>query len=152
MLAICFLIAIFPGSTTQDEPQAFANRVKPYLVSMAAYDSEGGIRDRGFGLFVSDAGDAVARTDIIEGATRVEIGTADGQKFNLSRLIAKDAEAQMVLFHVEVPKGGANPVKVAQAAGRSSTPVEVRANKAIGPAGQGDRHPNIQLRDVTVAH
>jgi TonB family protein len=142
MLTFLLILGISSCTLAQSQQQLLTSRVKPYIVSITAYDNAGGVMKRGFGIFVSDEGDVVADRNIIEGATRVEIRTADGQTFRLSRLIAREPDAQMVLFQARVPSGIANAVKVAR--------TEPGLGEQVGVVIANEQHdPSITIGSTT---
>src|SRR5215470_5188825 len=139
MLSICVILAILSHTPAQDR-ESLIHRVRPYVASVTAFDKEDRILHQGFGIFVSDSGDIVANKDTVWSASRVQIITADGRRFNLSRLVAQDAEARMVLFHVETPNGLSHPVNIAR-----SVP---GVGEQVGVLVSGESGPSITLATV----
>jgi tetratricopeptide (TPR) repeat protein len=79
-------------------------RVKPQVVAIATYDSQGEALMTGSGFFVRP-GQVVTNLHVIRGAQRCEIKTLDGKGkvFPVSGTLAVDEEGDLALLNVDMP-------------------------------------------------
>jgi len=91
---------IFP----QESLPELVRRVKPSVVAIATYDSQGEPVMTGSGFFVRP-GQVVTNLHVIRGAQRTEIKTLDGKGrvFPVAGLLAVDEEGDLALLSVDMP-------------------------------------------------
>jgi tetratricopeptide (TPR) repeat protein len=91
---------IFPQESLPD----LVRRVKPSVVAIATYDSQGEPVMTGSGFFVRP-GQVVTNLHVIRGAQRTEIKTLDGKGrvFPVAGLLAVDEEGDLALLSVDMP-------------------------------------------------
>jgi S1-C subfamily serine protease len=89
-------------------------RVKPTVVSIATFDSDGDALMTGSGFFVGQ-GKVVTNLHVIRGATRVEIKTLDGKgrTYPVAGLLAVDEEGDLALMSVDMPSDRARAIELA---------------------------------------
>src|ERR1044071_2117688 len=92
---------VFPQQ--QNLPE-LVRRVKPSVVAIATYDSQGEALMTGSGFFVRP-GQVVTNLHVIRGAQRTEIKTLDGKGrvFTVAGVLAVDEEGDLALLSVEMP-------------------------------------------------
>jgi hypothetical protein len=90
----------FPQETLPE----LVRRVKPSVVAIATYDSQGEALMTGSGFFLRP-GQVVTNLHVIRGAQRTEIKTLDGKGkvFPVVGLLASDEEGDLALLSVEMP-------------------------------------------------
>jgi hypothetical protein len=90
----------FPQETLPE----LVRRVKPSVVAIATYDSQGEALMTGSGFFLRP-GQVVTNLHVIRGAQRTEIKTLDGKGkvFPVAGLLASDEEGDLALLSVEMP-------------------------------------------------
>lgn len=102
----------FPQQTLPE----LVRRVKPSVVAIATYDSQGEALMTGSGFFLRN-GQVVTNLHVIRGAQRTEIKTLDGKGrvFPVSGLLAVDEEGDLALLSVEMPTDRDRSIQLARA-------------------------------------
>jgi S1-C subfamily serine protease len=106
------LLAIGLLASKQVFPQAslpeLVKRVKPAVVAIATYDSQGEALMTGSGFFLRP-GQVVTNLHVIRGAQRSEIKTLDGKGkvFPVAGILAVDEEGDLALLSIEMPPDSA---------------------------------------------
>ena len=103
--ALIFLFASAASIARAEEtlPQ-LVKRVKPAVVAIATYDSNGEALMTGSGFFLKP-GQVVTNLHVVRGAARAEIKTLDGKGkvFPVTGAVAVDEEGDLALLNVEMP-------------------------------------------------
>ena len=102
----------FPQQTLPE----LVRRVKPSVVAIATYDSQGEALMTGSGFFLRN-GQVVTNLHVIRGAQRTEIKTLDGKGrvFPVSGLLAVDEEGDLALLSVDMPNDRDRSTQLARA-------------------------------------
>jgi len=98
-------LLLFPTpSFCQETLPELVRRVKPVVVAVATYDSQGEALMTGSGFFVRP-GQVVTNLHVIRGAKRCEIKTLEGKGrvFPVAGTLAIDEEGDLALLSVEMP-------------------------------------------------
>src|ERR1044072_6121037 len=103
LLVVVALVACTQTFAQQNLPE-LVRRVKPSVVAIATYDSQGEALMTGSGFFVRP-GQVVTNLHVIRGAQRTEIKTLDGKGrvFAVAGVLAVDEEGDLALLSVEMP-------------------------------------------------
>ena len=103
LLVVVALVACTQSFAQQSLPE-LVRRVKPSVVAIATYDSQGEALMTGSGFFVRP-GQVVTNLHVIRGAQRTEIKTLDGKGrvFAVAGVLAVDEEGDLALLSVEMP-------------------------------------------------
>jgi hypothetical protein len=98
-----FLFSATPAFSQESLPD-LVRRVKPQVVAIATYDSQGEALMTGSGFFLRP-GQVVTNLHVIRGAQRCEIKTLDGKGrvFPVAGALALDEEGDLALLKVEMP-------------------------------------------------
>jgi hypothetical protein len=98
-----FLFSATPAFSQESLPD-LVRRVKPQVVAIATYDSQGEALMTGSGFFLRP-GQVVTNLHVIRGAQRCEIKTLDGKGrvFPVAGTLALDEEGDLALLRVEMP-------------------------------------------------
>jgi len=103
-LALILLVA--PALQAQDKENlpALVKRVKPSVVAIATYDSNGEPLMTGSGFFLR-SGQVVTNLHVIRGAVKAEIKTLDGKGkvFPVNGTLAVDEEGDLALLSIDMP-------------------------------------------------
>ena len=99
-----FLVSATPAFSQESLPD-LVRRVKPQVVAIATYDSQGEALMTGSGFFLRP-GQVVTNLHVIRGAQRCEIKTLDGKGkvFPVAGMLAVDEEGDLALLSVEMPR------------------------------------------------
>jgi len=99
-------IGVFASTQTfaQQNLPELVRRVKPSVVAIATYDSQGEALMTGSGFFLRP-GQVVTNLHVIRGAQRTEIKTLDGKGrvFAVAGVLAVDEEGDLALLSVDMP-------------------------------------------------
>jgi Tfp pilus assembly protein PilF len=108
-LFLCSAIPAFSQSLPD-----LVRRVKPQVVAIATYDSQGEALMTGSGFFLRP-GQVVTNLHVIRGAQRCEIKTLDGKGkvFPVAGMLAVDEEGDLALLSVEMPPDRARASELA---------------------------------------
>ncbi|HUS11340.1 MAG TPA: tetratricopeptide repeat-containing serine protease family protein [Pyrinomonadaceae bacterium] len=102
---------VFPQ---QNLPE-LVRRVKPSVVAIATYDTQGEALMTGSGFFLRN-GQVVTNLHVVRGAQRTEIKTLDGKGrvFSVNGVLAVDEEGDLALLGVDMPPDRARSVELAR--------------------------------------
>src|ERR1700682_625957 len=108
------LLFVTPSFSQETLPE-LVRRVKPSVVAIATYDSQGEALMTGSGFFVRP-GQVVTNLHVIRGARRCEIKTLDGKGkvFPVAGTLAIDEEGDLALLSVDMPPERARSSELAQ--------------------------------------
>jgi S1-C subfamily serine protease len=115
LTSVSFLLFVTPTLAQQSLPD-LVRRVKPSVVAIATYDSQGEALMTGSGFFVR-AGQVVTNLHVLRGAQRTEIKTLDGKGrvFPVAGLLAVDEEGDLALLSVDMPLDRPRATELARA-------------------------------------
>lgn len=102
---VALLILFVSAAASADESlPSLVKRVKPAVVAIATYDSNGEALMTGSGFFLKP-GQVVTNLHVVRGAARAEIKTLDGKGkvFPVTGALAIDEEGDLALLNVEMP-------------------------------------------------
>jgi S1-C subfamily serine protease len=104
LVPLTLVLLLTSAARAQESLPALVKRVKPAVVAIATYDSNGEALMTGSGFFLSP-GQVVTNLHVIRGAARAEIKTLDGKGkvFPVNGALAVDEEGDLVLLGVEMP-------------------------------------------------
>jgi Tfp pilus assembly protein PilF len=110
-------VGVFASTQTfaQQNLPELVRRVKPSVVAIATYDSQGEALMTGSGFFLRP-GQVVTNLHVIRGAQRSEIKTLDGKGrvFAVAGVLAVDEEGDLALLSVEMPVDRARSTELAR--------------------------------------
>jgi tetratricopeptide (TPR) repeat protein len=110
-------VGIFASTQTfaQQNLPELVRRVKPSVVAIATYDSQGEALMTGSGFFLRP-GQVVTNLHVIRGAQRTEIKTLDGKGrvFAVAGVLAVDEEGDLALLSVDMPVDRARSSELAR--------------------------------------
>jgi tetratricopeptide (TPR) repeat protein len=115
LLPVVLLLLITASTVTaQQALPELVRKVKPAVVSIITYDSEGEPLMTGSGFFV-DQCKVVTNLHVIRGATKVEVKMLDGKgrTYPAAGLLAVDTEGDLALMRVDVPQERARSIELA---------------------------------------
>jgi len=115
LLPVVLLLLITASTVTaQQTLPELVRKVKPAVVSIITYDSEGEPLMTGSGFFV-DQCKVVTNLHVIRGATKVEIKMLDGKgrTYPAAGILAVDTEGDLALMRVDVPQERARSIELA---------------------------------------
>ena len=112
-VVLLLLLTAFVVTAQQSLPE-LVKRVKPSVVSIITYDSDGEALMTGSGFFI-DPHKVVTNLHVIRGATRVEIKMLDGKgrTYPAAGLLAVDPEGDLAMMRVEMPQDRARSIELA---------------------------------------
>jgi len=101
-------IAIAQTVTHSDEISAserssIIEKIKPAIVTVFAY-LENGTYSQGSGFFVTPEGDVITCFHVVENSSRIAIKTIDDQVYQVKKIVAENADADLVRLSVEIPQ------------------------------------------------
>jgi len=87
--------------------------IQDSVVTVAAFGVDGEILKIGSGFFIDRNGTLVTNYHVLEGAYKAEVKTADGQKYPIDAVMARNQLVDLMKVHVLIPRELAIPVKLA---------------------------------------
>lgn len=104
LFPLALILCVASLAHAQESLPSLVKRVKPAVVAIATYDSNGEALMTGSGFFLRP-GQVVTNLHVIRGAVRVEIKTLDGKGkvFPVNGTLAIDEEGDLALLSVETP-------------------------------------------------
>src|SRR4030095_10432789 len=112
-VVLLLLVTAFVATAQQSLPE-LVKKVKPAVVSIITYDSDGEPLMTGSGFFI-DPHKVVTNLHVIRGATKVEIKMLDGKgrTYPAAGLLAVDTEGDLAMMRVEMPQDRARSIELA---------------------------------------
>jgi len=95
-LASILIISGLSLGLAQQELPALVKKVKPAVVLIYTYDSNGELLGQGSGFFVNAKGEVITNYHLLYGAYRGEVRTTQGMTHNIKGVIAEDIEGDLV--------------------------------------------------------
>jgi tetratricopeptide (TPR) repeat protein len=128
-LAFVLLVASIAHAGSQEGLPALVKRVKPSVVAIATYDSNGEALMTGSGFFLTP-GQVVTNLHVIRGATRAEIKTLDGKGkvYPVTGALAVDEEGDLALLGIDMPLDRARSTELAADLPDEGEPIFVIGN------------------------
>src|SRR5687768_12196097 len=104
LFAIALVLLLTSAVRAQESHPQLVKRVKPAVVAIATYDTNGEAVMTGSGFFLRP-GQVVTNLHVVRGAVRAEIKTLDGKGkvFPVNGVLAVDEEGDLALLSVEMP-------------------------------------------------
>ena len=127
-LLLGLLFASFPVHSQETLPE-LVRRVKPSVVAITTYDSNGEALMTGSGFFLT-SGKVVTNLHVVRGAARAEIKTLDGKGrvYPVNGLLSIDDEGDLALLSVEMPVERARNTELAESLPDEGEPIFVIGN------------------------
>lgn len=123
VLFLCSLVS------AQENLPTLVKRVKPAVVAIATYDSNGEALMTGSGFFLT-SGQVVTNLHVVRGAARAEIKTLDGKGkvYSITGALAIDEEGDLALLNVDMPLQPARGTELASELPDEGEPIFVIGN------------------------
>lgn len=104
LFSLALVLLVTSAVRAQESLPALVKRVKPAVVAIATYDSQGEAVMTGSGFFLRP-GQVVTNLHVIRASVRAEVKTLDGKGkvFPVSGVLAVDEEGDLALLSVEMP-------------------------------------------------
>lgn len=104
LFPVALVVLLTQLAYSQEKLPDLVRRVKPSVVAIATYDSNGEALMTGSGFFLRP-GQVVTNLHVIRGAARAEIKTLDGKGkvYPVAGLVAVDEEGDLALMSVDMP-------------------------------------------------
>lgn len=114
MLYTAFLFSLFAVSSSfgQENLPAVVRRVEPSAVVILTFDKEGKLLGQGSGFFISKNGDVITSRHVLQGAKRAEVKTANGKVYAVKKVLAEDAEGDLIRVSADIPGDSVHPLSV----------------------------------------
>lgn len=101
-----------PGQPTWNLKNLVAT-IQKSVVTVIAFDIDGDLSTIGSGFFIDRDGTLVTTYHVLDGAYRAEIKTADGSRYPISAVIARNQSVDLITVRVEIPGELTLPMKIA---------------------------------------
>ena len=128
-LALVLFLAPLVYAHADENLPALVKRVKPNVVAIATYDTNGEALMTGSGFFLNP-GQVVTNLHVIRGAARAEIKTLDGKGkvYPVSGALAIDEEGDVALLGIDMPLERARGCELARELPDEGEPIFVIGN------------------------
>ena len=103
-------------------------RIQPSTVAVRIYNEKGKLKSQGSGFFVSPTGQIITNRHVLEGASKSEIKTAQGEIYPVTHILAEDKQADLVLACVDIGTASVSPLKLSDSLPQAGQRVAVIAN------------------------
>ena len=107
------LINIPPEKSIENLP-SLIKRIKPSTVIIFVYDDKGEFLKLGSGFFISQNGDVITNYHVIQGASSVEIKTADEKTYPITDIVAGDEQNDIIRLSVNIPSQDVFPLSLSK--------------------------------------
>src|SRR2546423_11418424 len=114
-LALLALCAAASNAHAEETLPELVRRVKPSVVSVITYNSDGEVALTGSGFFVRP-GRVLTNLHVVEGAARAEVRTFEGKgkTYNVTGLAGVDEDGDLAVLNVDMPADRARLADVTQ--------------------------------------
>jgi S1-C subfamily serine protease len=128
-LALVLFLAAVVNAHVQEGLPALVKRVKPAVVAIATYDSNGEALMTGSGFFLT-SGRVVTNLHVVRGAARAEIKTLDGKGkvYPVNGVLDVDEEGDLALLSIDMPLQPARGSELASELPDEGEPIFVIGN------------------------
>ena len=117
LTATALLMSACSGSMAPAQRYGHLNEmvapIQKSVVTVAAFDMDGGLSQIGSGFFIDTKGTLVTNYHVLDGAYRAAVKTADGEKYPIIAVIAHNRLVDLMKVRVQIPDGLAVPVAMA---------------------------------------
>lgn len=115
LVVLTLLLSVASLVHAEETLPALVKRVKPSVVAIATYDSNGEALMTGSGFFTAP-GQVVTNLHVIRGAARAEIKTLDGKGkvYPVSGALAIDEEGDLALLGIDMPLDRVRSIELAR--------------------------------------
>lgn len=82
-----------------------ANKIKPAIVTIVAYDVNRNVTNQGSGFFVDKKGHLITNYHVLDGAYAADVKTFDGVKHPIELVVAENKLSDLIKVRVKIPEG-----------------------------------------------
>ncbi len=112
---VFFLILRFtPLIYAEEKLPALIKRVEPSTVVIFALSPEAKKISQGTGFFVNSEGDVITNYHVLAGASRAVVKVSSGAEYAVKKILAEDAEGDLIRIAVEIPPEEVRPLTVSR--------------------------------------
>jgi len=97
----------------QESLPAIIKKAEPAVVMILTYDKDGKPIGQGSGFFVSQDGNVVTNSHVLQAANRAEVKDLDGKIYPVKKVLAEDREGDLILLSVDIPEQAVHLLSVA---------------------------------------
>jgi hypothetical protein len=145
IISIIFILLALATSSQCNISSDIYNSVKSSVVVVLANNSQDVILSQGTGFFIDNMGDIITNLHVINGSSKVNVITADGHKYPVENVLAKDISSDLVCLSVNIPSQLVHPIKL------NTTPPEVGDGAYVVSYTEGPGGYNQEFIPVSVS-
>jgi Flp pilus assembly protein TadD len=112
----------------QEDLPKLVKKIQPAVVTVIAYDERGKLKAQGSGFFINQQGHFITNYHVLEGASRVEVKTFQGNRHQVKGVLAEDQGRDLTLAIVYL---GFSPHPIASGNPFDSIPMAQNADQKI---------------------
>jgi tetratricopeptide (TPR) repeat protein len=101
VLCITLFLTILSLSHAQKDIPQLVEEIKPAVVTIVTYDSNGDTLSQGSGFFINSKGDFVTNYHVLSGASSAEAKTTGGNIYVIRNIIAENLDADIIMANLE---------------------------------------------------
>lgn len=113
VISLVFITFSTTSPLAQERLPSLIKRIQNSVVSVLAFRESGLLLRQGSGFFVGRSGHLVTNRHVLEGAARAEIKTSRGEFYPITRVVAENREADLVVVSVAIPLSAVSPIRMA---------------------------------------
>jgi Flp pilus assembly protein TadD len=111
-LGLFLLNALNWSSAAQENCAEQVANIRPAVVAITAYNSQGQVLEQGNGFFVSREGRLLTCRHLLRGAAQVEVRTSDGKVYPVRMVVAEDRNLDLIQLVVDTTEDGVPYLKI----------------------------------------
>jgi len=131
LIVFLFCFALPHAVMAQEELIEIAKKISPSTVVVLTYDKEGKIINQGSGFFISEKGDVIIISHILEGAYRAEVKVADGKAYPIAHIVAEDKETGIIRASVDISAKKVHPLSISSYIPKEGEQITVIGNPTV---------------------
>ncbi len=103
ILVLLFLCLWASLAGAQEGLPQLVKKIQPAVVTIIAYDVKGKPKGQGSGFFINQEGHFITNYHVLAEASRAEVETADGQRYTVKGVMAKDQAGDLIVAATDDP-------------------------------------------------
>ena len=98
----------------QENLAALEEKIKSAVITIVTYDAAGKPKNQGSGFFISEKGQFITNCHVLAGASRIEVKTYGGQRYNVNAAMVEEPLLDLALAAIQPQGQGISCLKLVE--------------------------------------